>query len=79
MVEFTIKPVKSKPVRVNTRARKGATKTNDIETCYDCTNCFLTGEKVDGFKRYQCSKEKGVTRLIPKIKHKCSYLYPQKD
>lgn len=77
-VAFKLTPVKSKPTKSITRARKGADKTKDIKTCYDCQFCFLTGEMSDGFRRYKCSKEPSVTRLIPKIMHKCNHLYPQK-
>jgi len=78
MVEFTINPVKSKPVRAKTRARKGADKTKDIKTCYDCQFCFLTGEQVEGLKKYKCSKEPSVTKVIAIIMHHCKHLYPQK-
>lgn len=76
-MEFNIKPVKSKPVKSITRVRKGATKTKDIKTCYDCQFCFLTGEVIEGLKKYKCSKEPSVTRLIVRIMHKCNHLYPQ--
>ena len=76
-VKFTIKPVKSKPVKSITRARKGSDKTKGIKTCYDCQFCFLTGEVIEGLKKYKCSKEPNKTRLIVKIMHKCNYLYPK--
>ncbi len=78
MIEFTIKPVKSKPVKSIKRARKGAEKKGDIKTCYDCQFCFLTGEVIEGLKKYKCSKEPSITRLIVRIMHKCKFLYPQK-
>ncbi len=78
-VNFTIKPVKAKPVKSITRARKGVDKTKGIKTCYDCQFCFLTGEVIEGLKKYKCSKEPNITRLIVKIMHKCKFLYPQKD
>jgi len=79
MVEFKITPVKSKPIKSVTRARRGANKTKDIKTCYDCQFCFLTGEQVEGLKKYKCSKEPSVTRLIVRIMHKCKYLYPKSN
>ena len=76
-MEFKLKAVKSKPVKSKTRARKGADKTKDIKTCYDCQFCFLTGEQVEGLKKYKCSKNPSVTRLIVKVMHKCTILYPK--
>ena len=52
-VNFTIKPVKAKPVKSITRARKGVDKTKGIKTCYDCQFCFLTGEVIEGLKKYK--------------------------
>ncbi len=79
MIEFTIKPVKSKPVKAIKRARKGADKKGDIKTCYDCQFCFLTGEVIEGLKKYKCSKEPNITRLIVRIMHKCKHLYPKSN
>ncbi len=79
MIEFTITPVKSKPVKAIKRARKGADKKEDIKTCYDCQFCFLTGEVIEGLKKYKCSKEPSITKLIVRIMHRCKHLYPKQD
>ena len=78
MIEFTIKPVKSKPVKKITRARKGASKTKDIKTCYDCPECTLTGETVEGLKKYRCGFNPMVTKLLPKIMSECSQMNKRK-
>lgn len=74
MVEFIIKPVKSKPAKKITRARKGATKTKDIKTCYDCPECTLTGEVVEGLRKYSCGFSPTVTKLLPKIMSECTHM-----